>query len=360
MVFTIEHKTFMIESYFRNGVRENGEWIYSALPCLEEFRQQFPDIAVLEGDFYSALRRCVDVFRDTGSITHRDRAGRPRVRTQNTVDDVRQRLNEQPTTSLRTLSQETGLSLGTCHTIVKKDLMLFPYKILALHELLPADHNRRILYCQWFQQNLMNNDELLNLTFFSDEAWFTLSGYINSQNMRVWSAANPHTFRESPLHPLKVGVWIAVSRRRIIGPIFFHETVTAQRYRNIVREFINQLHEDELQQGYFQQDGATAHTAQETLNYLREFFDDRIISLRSNPEFPPRSPGLTILDYFIFPYLKNNVYKTPINNIEELQNRITEQCANITPQILINAFNSMKRRVNLCLQENGGHFEQLL
>jgi hypothetical protein len=41
MVFTSEHKRLMIESYFRNGVFNNGEWIYSAGPCLTEFRQNF-------------------------------------------------------------------------------------------------------------------------------------------------------------------------------------------------------------------------------------------------------------------------------------------------------------------------------
>jgi NADH:ubiquinone oxidoreductase subunit len=62
------------------------------------------------------------------------------------------------------------------------------------------------------------------------------------------------------LHPVKVGVWIAVSRRRLIGPIFFHETINATRYREQILEiFINQLDDEELQNGYFQHDGATAH-----------------------------------------------------------------------------------------------------
>jgi hypothetical protein len=33
-----------------------------------------------------------------------------------------------------------------------------------------------------------------------DEAWFHLSGYINSQNSRIWSAENPHALHENPLH----------------------------------------------------------------------------------------------------------------------------------------------------------------
>src|SRR5579872_1536680 len=114
------------------------------------------------------------------------------------------------------------LGNGTCQTIVKKDLNMHPYKMQSYQALLPADHLRRLAYCRWFVNNLMN-DDLLNLTFFSHEAWFHLSGYVNSQNMRMWSTDNPHVFTETPLYAQKIGVWMAVSRRRI-GPIFcqFH------------------------------------------------------------------------------------------------------------------------------------------
>ena len=153
-----------------------------------------------------------------------------------------------------------GVSYETCRTVLKKNLNMHPYKMQTYQALLPTDHARYLAYCHWFVNNLMNND-LLNLTFFSDEAWFHLSGYVNSQNMRMWSTDNPHFFVESPLHAQKIGVWIAVSRRRIIGSIFFNFTVNAERYRNnILNEFFQQHRKDELQNGYFQQDGATAHT----------------------------------------------------------------------------------------------------
>jgi len=57
--------------------------------------------------------------------------------------------------------------------------------------------------------------------FFTDEAWFHLSRYVNSQNTRIWAAENHHTMHEEPLHSQKIRVWCGVSRRRIIGPIFF-------------------------------------------------------------------------------------------------------------------------------------------
>jgi hypothetical protein len=43
------------------------------------------------------------------------------------------------------------------------------------------------------------------LMFYSDEVWYTLSGYMNSQDNRYWSTENPHAVYEVPLHDLKVG-----------------------------------------------------------------------------------------------------------------------------------------------------------
>jgi hypothetical protein len=108
---------------------------------------------------------------------------------------------------------------------------MHPYRVSVIPQLNPNDNVARLRYCHWFNENL-NNDNILDLTFFTGEAWFHLSGYVNSQNYRTWATENPLVFSESSLHPIKIGVWVAISRRRIIGPIFFNETITAEIYRN--------------------------------------------------------------------------------------------------------------------------------
>jgi hypothetical protein len=40
--------------------------------------------------------------------------------------------------------------------------------------------------------------------------------------------------KEVPLHPVKVGVWCAVSARRIVAPVFFNETINWGRYVQII------------------------------------------------------------------------------------------------------------------------------
>jgi hypothetical protein len=101
-------------------------------------------------------------------------------------------------------------------------------------------------YCCWFQTLIDENPGILDYTWFSDKAWFHLSSYVNSQNTRLWGSENPHALFEKPLYSQKVGVFRALSQRRIIGPMFFDTTVTSQVYIELFWEFVNQLDDQEL------------------------------------------------------------------------------------------------------------------
>ena len=76
---------------------------------------------------------------------------------------------------------------------------------------------------------------------------------------------------EEPLHSQKVGVWCGVSRRRIIGSILFEQRVTTEVYLQIFNEFANQLTDNELTTGYYQQDGATCHTSNASMREIESF-----------------------------------------------------------------------------------------
>jgi hypothetical protein len=75
--------------------------------------------------------------------------------------------------------------------------------------------------------------------FFFDEA----------QNYRIWSSEYPHAFVQTRLYPIKVGVWIVASRRRLIAfivkieepvinePLFFYLV-----YHNMLQSGKNQIY----------------------------------------------------------------------------------------------------------------------
>ncbi|GFV27633.1 hypothetical protein TNCV_4181781 [Trichonephila clavipes] len=54
------------------------------------------------------------------------------------------------------------------------------------------------------------HSERVHLSSKCDEAHFWLNGYVNKQNCRIWSEANPQVYVETPLHPEKLTVWCAL------------------------------------------------------------------------------------------------------------------------------------------------------
>ena len=100
---------------------------------------------------------------------------------------------------------------------------------------------------------------------FSYEAHFDLGGYVNKQHCRI-------------------------------GPFFFENqqgeavTVNGHRYRAMLNEFLfTKLEEKNMGNIWFQQNDATCHTAETTLEVLCPVLEDRIISRRANVVWPPRS-----------------------------------------------------------------------
>jgi hypothetical protein len=55
-----------------------------------------------------------------------------------------------------------------------------------------------VAYFLWFQTLLKKNPGILDYTWFSDEAWFHLSGYVNSESSRIWASENPNAMNENP------------------------------------------------------------------------------------------------------------------------------------------------------------------
>ena len=74
---------------------------------------------------------------------------------------------------------------------------------------------------------------------------------------------------------------------------------------------------------WFQQDGATAHTARETIALLRNHFGEQIISHFGPVNWLPRSCDITPLDYFLWGYVKSKVFVDKPATIQDLEANIT-------------------------------------
>ncbi|GFX29176.1 hypothetical protein TNCV_3217111 [Trichonephila clavipes] len=78
---------------------------------------------------------------------------------------------------------------------------------LAIHQ---NDHQASRRFVEWAQNAIAVVPNFHKRILFSDEAHFWLNGYVNKQNCRIWSEANPQVYVETPLHPEKLTVWCAL------------------------------------------------------------------------------------------------------------------------------------------------------
>jgi hypothetical protein len=74
--------------------------------------------------------------------------------------------------------------------------------------------------------------------------------------------------------------------------------------------------------------------------------------------WPPFSPDLTPMDFFLWGWIKSRVYTTPIGNIAELRGRIERAFQELPQQMINRALDSYKRRLERCLAVNGRGVEQ--
>ncbi|GFU91369.1 uncharacterized protein TNCV_2541371 [Trichonephila clavipes] len=202
---------------------------------------------------------------------------------------------------------------------------------------------------------------------FSDEAHFWLKGYVYKQNCRIWSEANPQVYLETPLHPEKLTVWCALWAGGIIGPYFFKNdeghnvTVNGDRYRAMITNlFIPELNNHDVQELWFQQDGATCHTARATIDLLKDTLGDRQISRFGPVNWPPRSCDLTPLDYFLWGYVKSLVYADKPQTLDHLEDNIRRVIADIRPQMLEKVIENWTSRLDYILASRGSPMPEII
>ncbi|GFU43238.1 hypothetical protein TNCV_1566871 [Trichonephila clavipes] len=78
---------------------------------------------------------------------------------------------------------------------------------LEIHQ---NDHQAWRRFVEWAQNEIAVVPDFHKRILFSDEAHFWLNCYINKQNCRIWSEANPQVYVETPLYPEKLTVWCAL------------------------------------------------------------------------------------------------------------------------------------------------------
>ncbi|GFW38846.1 uncharacterized protein TNCV_3882131 [Trichonephila clavipes] len=128
----------------------------------------------------------------------------------------------------------------------------------------------------------------------------------------------------------------------------------------ITNFFIPELNNYDVQEMWFQQDGATCHTARATIDLLKDTFGDRLISRFGPGNWPPRSCDLTPLDYFLWGYVKSLVYADKPQTLDHLEDNIRRVIADIRPQMLEKFIENWTSRLDYFRVSRGSHMPEII
>lgn len=229
-----------------------------------------------------------------------------------------------------------------------------------------------------------SNGNFLKKILWSDESTFTRDGTTNFHNLHHYATQNPHVkFQTKHQNRFSVNVWAGVIGKtkilppfiqsfltinaignRIIGPFYLPQRLDANAYlnflKNDVQNSIEELPLNVLNGMFFQQDGCPVHSSRVVTNYLNEEFGTNWIGRHGPIKWPPRSPDLTPLDYYVWGRAKDLVYNEEILNCDHLKRKIELAFEIIREEISFQTTTTeIRRRYSKCIDAQGGHFEHL-
>ncbi|GFV87106.1 DNA-directed RNA polymerase subunit [Trichonephila clavipes] len=111
---------------------------------------------------------------------------------------------------------------------------------------------------------------------------------------------------------------------------------------------------------WFQQDGATCHTARALIDLLKYTFGDRLISRFGPVNWPPRFCDLTPLDYFLWGYLKSLVYADKPQTLDHLEDNIRRVINDIRPQMLEKVIENWTSRLDYIRASRGSPMPEII
>lgn len=269
-----------------------------------------------------------------------------------------------PRTSIRAAVNDLGLTYSSIQRILCLH-KLHPYSFIRLQKLRPTDYPRRTNFCEEVLIKIQENPDYLKLVIWTDEAKFAQCGVFNRRNRHFWARQNPNLIVEVE-HQIQfsINVFCLLMDNKVQWYLY-DENLNGERYSdivtNVVANFLDDLPLRAIPNVWYQMDGAPAHNAAAVERQLRNLFEDRWWGNRGPWLWPARSPDLTPLDFYLWGRVKDEVYQTEPRTLPELTYRINEAMNALDPNEIRRATGAaVHRRIIACLEQNGGHIENIL
>ncbi|CAG9786978.1 unnamed protein product [Diatraea saccharalis] len=317
-----------------------GEARGNASLALRIYRERFPNVHH-PGDSRTITAAFQRLLENQPIVPVAVGGGRPiDIAAEERILDVIQRNPRLGTrTAAKLLQRPNGPSVShwTVYKVLRRNRMR-PYKIHKVQALIPEDLPRRRTFCRWLLDQQQRLPGFIQHVIWTDESTFTRNGMWNRRNSHLCSETNPRATQE-----------------------------TGHQTRWFINESLDEILEGislaELRRAWFQHDGATPHVVRLVRERLTELFGDRWIGRLGPQAWPPRSPDLTPLDFFLWGCVKEKVFNRVCDSAEEMRARIVSAFETIRTSCIEDStlmprlHEETRRRARICVEMNGAQFE---
>lgn len=313
----------------------------------------------------STVYRWVKEFNDgRGNLSDQSRSGRPLSSTgEDSIELVKSIVEEDRRATVREIAQETQLSIGSIHTILKEKLHMRKLAARWVPHLLTAQQKTaRVEISQQLLTRLQTEGEDFWRRFVTmDETWVPYFNPETKNQSKMWcpkGEVNP-VKAKAISSSLKVMISVFWDCDGIILIDYLQKgvTINADYYSNLLkndlRKALKNKRRGKLSDGIlFQHDHATPHTARVTKETLSSLKWEVL-------PHPPYSPDLAPSDFSLFSKLKDPLRGIHFKSLEEIQSAIESWSKDVDKQFYEQAIKSLKHKWEKCINCAGDYIEKL-
>ncbi len=311
----------------------------------------------------SSVQRWVCRIQNEGdNIRDKPKSGAPLLRAQK-VPLIRQLLQGDRRSSVRELARASGLSVGSTHKVLRKDLDLKKRPAKWIPHLLTAPQQARHLalsrQCLALMRRCRNPVSHL---VAEDESWVFTWDPDSRRASCEWLRTNEERPTKVRMERADAKVmlvvffdregmiyWEFVPNGRGIGRILYQQIL--ERFRQCLRRCRPRLwHSVGTDSWRLLHDGAPAHRADSTVRYL----DYHGITTMPHPGY---SPGLNPCDYWFFDKMKKAIKGIRIEDVDSLKLAVDASIGAITAREFADAMDRYPVRLRRCVAAGGDYFE---
>jgi hypothetical protein len=303
-----------------------------------------------------ALDTGISSFRQWGAFVKEKCRTAASVR--ESVKRVGQFFLRSPKKSVRHASHELAMSSMTVWRVLRKRLLMKPYRLHLLQFLKPKIMSTEVTFAsrckmQWWRKVfLIVFCLVMSLRFISVGE---CTDWKSSRDGATWKGFPKDQFFLRNVHTK--GLWAS---------LFPWRHCDGNKLLEMLQTWLfPRLQEDEPKDFLMQQNGAPMHFRLDVLHCLNDVPPHRWIGRSVHEDlmfclWPARSPDLTPCDYFLWVYVKEKVFvpSQPMN-IPDMKNRITAAVETITPYLLSRIWQKLDYRLDVCRVTKSAHIEHL-